>query len=74
MIRKKPIAWHQECLENMREYLKELQQRLAQQQVQQQSTIDYLAGNIGRLERQVAEAIKCKMDSFDSERFLVKRK
>jgi hypothetical protein len=66
---KKPIAWHEECLGNMRNTLS--RERITLDAIR--SRIVELSDRVALLERQIAEAKRRGMDEFDADRLLRKR-
>ena len=63
---KRPVAWHEICLNNMRShYQSELRLAIAQQERAYR-----LSRAISHYEAQIAEAKRRGVDGFDSERFM----
>lgn len=66
---KRPIAWHEECLGNMRHTLKRLQATVAAAEADR----DALANELLFRAEQIDEAKRRGMAEFDNEKLLVKR-
>jgi len=67
---KKDIAWHQDCLKNMKSFLE--QEKLKLKSLQE--NISRLENDIAFRELQINSAIKQKKDGFDLDLFLKKDK
>jgi septal ring factor EnvC (AmiA/AmiB activator) len=67
---KMSIAWHERCLNNQKESLKDLYRKV----INAQDDYDRLRKMILVLEDQIRIAKQKGKDGFDNERFLIKRK
>lgn len=66
---KQSLEWHRKCLNNSRSHLEEHKAELARRQqeiARHQAEVDFYA-------KQIEEAVKRGMDSFDEDRFLKQR-
>lgn len=64
------VSWHEENLRNMKRYAEKLREAV----VFAQESLDRSLTRICLLETQITEAKRRGNDSFDCEKFLVKRK
>ena len=67
---KSPIEWHEKNLVNVEILLEWEQKRL----IEATATVNRLTKNVEFRRLQISEAMRQKKDSFDADKFLVKRK
>ena len=71
---KMPIAWHEECLKNYRSYLTNKKIELLRIKEQLKNDIVRMESEEMFYSAQINNAKNKKMDGFDVDRFMVKRK
>ena len=67
---KMPLAWHRECLKNMRASLEAIKAREQYERNQRER----LEADIEWLDRQIRTAVAEKRDGFDRDRFLKRKR